>query len=92
MEGLYMVTKTDRSLSSGLDFELYCHTFEPGRGGVTLACGRGVGKSQFRRLEKKFSTQPTLCLPGRRSHFRFGPRTESFSGHKIFPAKPPRIC
>ncbi len=30
-------------------------------GGGALACGRGVGESQFRRLEKKLSTLPTLC-------------------------------
>ncbi len=29
--------------------------------GGTLACGWGVGESQFRRLEKKLSTMPTLC-------------------------------
>jgi hypothetical protein len=34
-------------------------------GGETLACGRGVGalgESQFRRLEKKLRTLPTLCI------------------------------
>jgi hypothetical protein len=28
----------------------------------TLACGWGVGESQFQRLEKKLSTLPTLCF------------------------------
>ncbi len=31
-------------------------------GGGTLACRWGVGESQFRRLEKKLSTLPTLWL------------------------------
>ncbi len=39
-----------------------CAPPPPSKGGGTLACGRGVGESQFRRLEKKLSTLPTLCL------------------------------
>ncbi len=31
-------------------------------GGGTLACGEGLGEYQFRRLEKKLSTLPTLCM------------------------------
>jgi hypothetical protein len=33
-----------------------------GGGGAQSATGEGVVKSQFRRLEKKLSTLPTLCL------------------------------
>ncbi len=33
-----------------------------GGGGGTLACGKGVGEFQFRRLEKKLSTLPTLWI------------------------------
>jgi hypothetical protein len=37
-------------------------TPEPkGEGGGTVACGWRVGESQFRRLEKRLSTLPTLC-------------------------------
>ncbi len=32
------------------------------RGGGTLACSQGLGESQFRRLEKRLSTLPTLWL------------------------------
>jgi hypothetical protein len=32
----------------------------PNQRGGTVACRRGVGEPQFRRLEKKFSTLPTL--------------------------------
>jgi hypothetical protein len=33
---------------------------EPGGGGAHSAAGEGLGESQFRRLEKKLSTLPTL--------------------------------
>jgi hypothetical protein len=33
---------------------------EPGGGGAHSPAGDGLGESQFRRLEKKLGTQPTL--------------------------------
>ncbi len=35
---------------------------KPRGGGTHSPAGEGVGESQFRRLEKKLSTLPTLCL------------------------------
>ncbi len=53
------------SLELGLSHPLSRQRVSPSpryqRGGI-LACGWGVGESQFRRLEKKLSTLPTLCL------------------------------
>jgi hypothetical protein len=34
---------------------------EPKGGGAQLPAGEGMGEYQFRRLEKKLSTLPTLC-------------------------------
>ncbi len=35
---------------------------EPGGGGANSPAGEGLGESQFRRLEKKLSILPTLCM------------------------------
>ncbi len=34
----------------------------PKGGGANSPVAKGVGESQFRRLEKKLSTLPTLCM------------------------------
>jgi hypothetical protein len=42
-----------------------CPPFGSGEGEAHSLAGEGVGKSQFRRLEKKLRTLPTLCLKRR---------------------------
>ncbi len=40
-----------------------------GRGGGHSPAGEGLGESQFRRLEKKLSTLPTLCYSSNKKSF-----------------------
>ncbi len=55
------VPSSELGLSHPLSRQRVCHS-PPSQRGSTLACaGEGLAESQFRRLEKKLSTLPTLC-------------------------------
>ncbi len=57
---------------------------EPG-GGAHSPAGEGLGESQFRRLEKKLSTLPTLCpgLYNSQASFHLDDRKASKSYHGL---------
>ncbi len=52
------------SPTHGLASECASPPPEPKGRGADSPAGLGLGESQFRRLEKKLSTLPTLCLQG----------------------------
>jgi hypothetical protein len=55
------VPSSELGLSQPLSRQQVCRAPPPGtEGGAHSPAGEGLGESQFRRLEKKLSTLPTL--------------------------------
>jgi hypothetical protein len=46
----------------------------PKGGGTHMPAAKGVGESQFQRLEKKLSTLPTLCIRLTKSALVYDPK------------------
>ncbi len=80
------VPSSELGLSHPLSRQRVCPSPRNQRGGGAHSCaGEGLGESQFQRLEKKFSTLPTLCIKP------IGPMYIAFCRlHPLFPHPPPQ--
>ncbi len=60
LSNLLYVPSSELRLSHPLTRKRVCPSSPNQRGGAHSPAGEGLGESQFRRLEKKLSTLPTL--------------------------------